>query len=129
MSQAVNKVILIGYLGRDPELRYTPNGARVARFSLATSEMRGSGENRREHTEWHTVAVWNRLAEIADSYLHRGSKVYVEGCLRHRSWQGWDGNKHQRSEILAERLLLLDPPPGVALAHEDEYAADGEDPY
>lgn len=129
MSQAVNKVILIGFLGRDPETRFTPRGSRVTRFSLATSEIWGSGEERREHTEWHTVAVWNRLAEVADAYLHRGSKVYIEGCLRNRRWQGRDGNARQRTEVLGERLLLLDPPPGVSLPAEDEFAEAGEYPF
>ena len=106
----VNKVILIGNLGADPEVRHLQNGASVANFRLATSETykdRQTGE-RREQTEWHNVVTWRGLAEITEKYLRKGSKVYVEGKLRTRQWQDKDGNTRYTTEIVADEMTMLD---------------------
>lgn len=105
----VNKVILIGNLGADPEVRHLQNGASVANFRLATSETykdRQTGE-RREQTEWHNVVAWRGLAEITEKYLRKGSKVYVEGKLRTRKWQDKDGQERYTTEIEAEEMKML----------------------
>ena len=110
----VNKVILIGNLGADPEVRHLQNGASVANFRLATSETykdRQTGE-RREQTEWHNVVAWRGLAEITEKYLRKGSKVYVEGKLRTRKWQDKDGQDRYTTEIQADEMTLLDRPAG-----------------
>ncbi|MBL7980582.1 MAG: single-stranded DNA-binding protein [Flavobacteriales bacterium] len=112
----VNKVILIGNLGADPEVRHLQNGASVANFRLATSETykdRQTGE-RREQTEWHNVVAWRGLAEITEKYLRKGSKVYVEGKLRTRKWQDKDGQDRYTTEIQADEMTLLDRPTGDA---------------
>ena len=106
----VNKVILIGNLGADPEIRHLQNGASVANFRLATSETykdRTTGE-RREQTEWHNVVAWRGLAEITEKYLLKGSKVYVEGKLRTRQWQDKDNNTRYTTEIVADEMTMLD---------------------
>ncbi len=106
----VNKVILIGNLGADPEIRHLQNGASVANFRLATSETykdKTTGE-RREQTEWHNVVAWRGLAEITEKYLRKGSKVYVEGKLRTRQWQDKDNNTRYTTEIVADEMTLLD---------------------
>ena len=107
----VNKVILIGNLGRDPELRYTSSGVPVATFTLATTEEwkdRNTG-NKQEHTEWHRIVAWRRLGEICGEYLHKGSKVYIEGKLRTRTWEDKDGNTRYTTEIVAQTLQILSP--------------------
>lgn len=108
---SVNKVILIGNLGRDPEVRYTPNGLAVANITLATTESwkdKQSGENQ-ERTEWHRVTMYSRLAEIAGEYLRKGSKVYVEGRLQTRKWQDkTTGQDRYTTEIIADSLQMLD---------------------
>jgi len=109
MARGINKVILIGNLGRDPETRYAQNGGAVTNFSVATSENwrdRASGEQQ-ERTEWHNVVCFQRLAEIAGEYLRKGSKVYIEGSLRTTSWEQ-DGQKRYRTEIMARELQMLD---------------------
>ena len=109
MARGINKVILVGNLGRDPETRYMPSGGAVTNVSVATSKQwrdRESGENK-ERTEWHRVVFFNKLAEIAGEYLKRGSKVYVEGELRTRDWER-DGQKHYRTEIVADEMQMLD---------------------
>ena len=111
MARGVNKVILIGNAGVDPELRYTPGGTAVSNFSIATNESwtDSSGE-RQERTEWHRIVVWGRLAEICNQYLRKGSKVYVEGRLQTRSWEGQDGVKRYTTEVVARDMQLLDSP-------------------
>ncbi len=107
----VNKVILIGNLGRDPELRYTPSGVPVATFTVATTEEwrdKNTGE-KQEHTEWHRIVAWRRLGEICGEYLHKGSKVYIEGKLRTRAWEDRDGNTRYTTEIVAQTLQILTP--------------------
>lgn len=110
MSRGVNKVILIGNLGSDPVIRYTPNGTAVAKISLATSDVwreKQSGELK-DRTEWHWVVFFNRLAEIVGQYLHKGSKVYVEGILRTRKWQDKNGIERYTTEIIANEMQMLD---------------------
>jgi len=110
MARGVNKVILIGNLGSDPEVRYTPNGSAVANVSLATSETwrdKQSGELQ-EKTEWHRVVFFNRLAEIVGQYLRKGSKIYVEGALRTRKWTDKAGTERYTTEIVAGEMHMLD---------------------
>ncbi len=108
--RGVNKVILIGRLGRDPELRYTTNGQPVANFTLATTEVRGSKDTeRQEYTEWHRIVAWGRLAEICGEYLSKGKMVYVEGALRTRSWDDKQGNKRWTTEIVSQTMQILSP--------------------
>lgn len=114
MARGVNKVILIGNLGQDPETRYMPSGGAVTNARLATSENwrdKQTGEQQ-ERTEWHQVVFFNRLAEIAGEYLKKGSKVYVEGSLRTRKWQGKDGQDRYTTEIVASEMQMLDSPRG-----------------
>lgn len=109
MARGINKVMLIGNLGRDPETRYAQSGSAVTRFSIATSESwkdKASGEMQ-ERTEWHNVVCFARLAEIAGEYLRKGSKVYIEGSLRTSSWEA-DGQKKYRTEVNARELQMLD---------------------
>ncbi len=111
----VNKVILIGNLGADPEIRHLQDGVSVANFNLATSEYfkdKNTGE-RREQTEWHRVVAWRRLAELTEKYLKKGSKVYIEGKLRTRKWEK-DGVDRYTTEIMADEMTLLDRPSGQA---------------
>jgi single-strand DNA-binding protein len=105
---SLNKAMLIGNLGRDPEVRSTADGTPVATFSLATGEswMDKSG-NRQERTEWHNIVAWNKLADIAKRYLAKGRQVYVEGRIRTREWDDRDGNKRRTTEILASQIVLL----------------------
>jgi single-strand DNA-binding protein len=104
----VNKVILIGNLGKDPELRYTPGGQPVASFSLATTE-RWSDKNgqRQDRTEWHNIVVWGKLAELANQYLKKGRSAYIEGRITNRSWDDKDGNKKYKTEIVASQIQFL----------------------
>ncbi len=110
MARGVNKVILIGNLGKDPEVRYMPSGGAVTNVTIATSESwkdKQSGEQQ-ERTEWHNVVFFNRLAEIAGEYLKKGSKVYVEGSLRTRKWQDKEGKDRYTTEIVAGEMQMLD---------------------
>lgn len=110
MARGVNKVILIGNCGGDPETRYMPSGGAVTNITLATSETwkdKQTGQPQ-ERTEWHRVVFFNRLAEIAGEYLRKGSKVYIEGSLRTRKWQGQDGQDRYTTEIVASEMQMLD---------------------
>jgi single-strand DNA-binding protein len=110
MARGINKVILIGNLGRDPQTRYTQGGAAVTNFSVATSESwkdRQTGEQQ-ERTEWHNVVCFARLGEIAGEYLRKGSKVYIEGRLQTRKWQDKDGNDRYTTEVVANDMQMLD---------------------
>lgn len=104
----LNKVILIGNLGRDPELRKTPSGTSVVSFSIATTE-RWTDKNgsRQDRTEWHNIVAWSRLAELAHQYLRKGRSVYIEGRITTRSWDDKDGNKKYKTEIVANQILFL----------------------
>jgi single-strand DNA-binding protein len=108
MAGSVNKVILIGRLGRDPEIKYTPSGAPVAKFSLATDEVfkDRAGEQQRR-TEWHNIVAWNKLAEICGEYLTKGKQVYIEGSIRSRQWEDQSGNKRTAYEIVAREMKML----------------------
>ncbi len=109
MSRGLNKVMIIGNLGRDPEMRYTPSGKPVTSFSVATTRTWVTADNeRREATEWFNVVAWRDLAEICNQYLTKGSKVYIEGRLQTRSWETPDGQKHFRTEIVADEMIVLD---------------------
>ena len=111
MPKCVNKVILVGNLGKDPEIKYTPSGVPVAKFSLATNErFKDKSGEFQEHTEWHNVIAWQRLAEIVGEYLTCGSKVYLEGKLQTSSWEDrQSGERKYRTEIVARELVLLGP--------------------
>ena len=105
---SVNKVILVGNLGRDAELRYTPGGAAVATLNLATTEVwNDKGVQRQEKTEWHRIVLWGKQAESLQEYLVKGKQIYVEGRLQTRQWDDKDGNKRYTTEIKADRITLL----------------------
>ena len=129
----VNKVILVGNLGSDPEVKTTPSGAEVANFSLATSESwtdKASGEKQTK-TEWHRLVLWRRLAEVAGQYLKKGAKIYVEGKLETRSWEDKEGQKRFTTEVVVHQLEMLggDRQEGSAQQHEQPapapYVASG----
>jgi len=108
MSRGLNKVMLIGRLGRDPEMRYTPSGRPVTTFSLATSRTWNTSEGeRRTETEWFNVVAWGSLAEICKQFLIKGQQVYVEGRLQTRHWEDTEGNKHSVTEIVANEMIML----------------------
>jgi single-strand DNA-binding protein len=105
---SVNKAILIGNLGNDPELRYTPSGQAVTGFRIATTDRwRDKDGQNQQRTEWHNIVAWGRQAEIANEYLKKGSPVYIEGRLQTRSWEDKDGNKRYITEIVTQRMQLL----------------------
>jgi single-strand DNA-binding protein len=104
----INKVILVGNLGADPEIRYTQGGTPVATFNIATTEnWRNKDGGKEEHTEWHRIVVWRKLAEVCGEYLNKGSKIYVEGKIRTRKWQDRDGNDRYTTEIEARDIQFL----------------------
>jgi single-strand DNA-binding protein len=107
---SLNKVMLIGNLGKDPEVRYTPAGVAVASFNLATSErFKNKSGEWEERTEWHRVTLWSKLAEIAGEYLAKGKTVYIEGRLQTRKWQDNSGNERYTTEIVGEKMQMLSP--------------------
>jgi single-strand DNA-binding protein len=117
----LNKVMIIGNVGTDPEMRYTANGRAVTSFRVATNRSFTTAEGeRREETEWFTVVTWQKLAEQCSQYLQKGRRVYVEGRLRTRSWDTPDGQRRFRTEVIADRVLFLDRAPGVPLPEEGE---------
>ena len=108
---SVNKAILVGNLGAEPEVRYTPSGKAVASFRLATSEQwTGKDGEKSEKTEWHRIVAWARLGEICGEYLHKGSQVYIEGRLQTRTWEDRAGNKRSTTEIVAQAMQMLGSP-------------------
>ena len=108
MSRGLNKVMIIGNLGRDPEMRYTPSGKPVTTFSVATSRTWNTSEGeKREETEWFNVVAWSSLAEICKQYLTKGQQVYIEGRLQTRRWDDQEGNKHTSIEIVANEMIIL----------------------
>ena len=133
MARGINKVILVGHLGADPETRYMPSGGAVTNVRLATSEAwkdKTSGEQQ-ERTEWHNVAFFGRLAEIAGEYLRKGSQVYVEGRLRTRKWQDREGHDRYTTEIIANEMQMLGGRPGAgapARSATSAQAANGPPP-
>jgi single-strand DNA-binding protein len=125
VARGLNKVLIIGNLGRDPEMRYTPSGKPVTSFSVAVS--RGwttSAGERREATEWFNVIAWGNLAEICNQYLRKGSRAYVEGRLQTRSWDDPDGQRHSRTEVVANEMMILDSRPSGS--EPDEFAYEEE---
>ena len=128
MARSVNKVILVGRLGKDPELKYTSSGTPFCRFSMATDDSwndKASGE-RQERTEWHNVVVWDRLAEICNQYLTKGKLVYIEGSLQTREWDDQDGNKRRTTEVRARDMVMLSSSgDGAGGGQRKAAAADG----
>lgn len=125
MADGLNKVMLIGNLGADPEMRYTANGSAMTTFRLAVSRTFRSPEGeRRDETEWFSVVTWAQLAETIGQHLRKGRKVYVEGRLQTRSWDGPDGQKRYRTEVVANQVLYLDPAGGGAAALPDDSGGD-----
>ena len=111
MTRDLNKVTIIGHVGREPEMRYTPSGRPVTSFSVAVRRTWTSAEGeRREETEWFNVVAWSNLAEICKTHLSKGSRVYVEGRLQTRGWEDDSGKKHFRTEVVANEMILLDSP-------------------
>ena len=142
VMSGVNKVILVGNLGRDPEMRYTPSGTAVANFTVATSErFTDKSGDKQERTEWHRIVAWGRLAEICNEYLRKGKQVYLEGRLQTREWEDKDGNKKYTTEIVAREMQMLGragdapmaapsgdaPEEGVAQAQAPAGGADDDD--
>ena len=115
MAGSVNKVILIGNLGKDPEVRHLENGAVVANFSIATSEtyMDKNTGQKVENTDWHDIVVWRGLAEVVEKYVKKGHKVYVEGKLKKRSWQDKEGITRYSTEVIADEMTMLSSPGGL----------------
>ena len=108
MANSVNKVILVGRLGKDPEVKYTQTGVPVARFTLATDESwKDTSGEKQQRTEWHNIVAWRKLAEICGQYLNKGKLVYVEGRLQTRSWEDKEGNKKYTTEIQADNMVML----------------------
>ena len=106
--RGLNKVMIIGQLGRDPEMRYTPSGRPVTSFSVSTTRSWTSGDgDRREETEWFNVVAWGNLAQICKQYLHKGQPVYAEGRLQTRGWEDQEGKKHFRTELVANEVIIL----------------------
>ena len=127
MARGVNKVILVGNLGKDPETRYMPSGSAVTNLRIATTEAwkdKQSGEQQ-ERTEWHAVAMFGRLAEIAAEYLRKGSQVYIEGKLRTRKWQDKEGKDRYTTEIVADEMQMLGSKGGGASAGAGAMAGAG----
>ncbi len=105
---SVNKIILVGHLGKDPEIKTIPSGAKVASFSMATTErFKDRDGQQQEKTEWHNVVAWDRLADICAEYLHKGKQVYLEGKIQTRKWQDKDGNDRYTTEIIASQMQML----------------------
>ena len=107
MASGVNKVILIGHAGRDAELRFTASGTSVAKFSLATTETWGKGEDRKSNTEWHNIVCWGNLANICGKYVTKGKLLYIEGKIKTQKWEDKDGNKRSNIDIVANVVNLL----------------------
>ncbi len=127
MSRSLNKVLLIGRLGREPEMRYTPSSRPVTTFSLATTRAWNSNGKRREETEWFNIVVWGQLAEICKQYLHKGQQVYIEGRLQTRTWESAEGKKNTSIEVVANEMIMLGDrssskePEDVEQSSEDEF--------
>jgi len=117
---SLNKVMLIGNVGTDPEMRFTPNGSSVTSFRIATNRVFTTSDGeRKQETEWFTVVAWRKLAENCNQFLTKGQRVYVEGSLRTRTWEGQDGQKRSRVEVIANRVLFLDKQAVAPLPSEE----------
>jgi len=130
MSRGLNKVMIIGHLGKDPEMRYTTSGKPVTTFSVATSRswVTSSGE-RRSETEWFNIVAWSSLAEICKQYLVKGRQVYIEGRLQSRRWEDDDGNNHSSVEIVANEMIILDQHKPSGNNPEKEDLGDDDFPF
>lgn len=127
MSRGLNKVMIIGNLGRDPEIRYTSGGKPFTTFSVATSRSWVTSDgDRREATEWFNVVAWGNLAEICNQYLRKASRVYVEGHLQTRNWEDQDGHRHSRTELVANEMLILDSRPNSAPRQSENQSSEDE---
>jgi single-strand DNA-binding protein len=128
---SVNKVILVGNVGRDPELRYTQSGQAVASFSVATNErFKDRDGNWKDRTEWHRIVAWARLAEVCGEYLRKGSPVYIEGRIQTRDWEDKEGNKRQTTEIVALTMQMLSrrgEGGGASMGGDDQSRGGGDD--
>jgi single-strand DNA-binding protein len=131
MSRGLNKVMIIGNLGRDPEMRYTPSGKPVTTFSVATSRTWSTSDGeKREETEWFNVVAWSSLAEICKQYLTKGQQVYIEGRLQTRHWDDQEGNKHTSVEIVANEMIILsERREGGEPSAESEAVSEEEFPF
>jgi single-strand DNA-binding protein len=126
-SASLNKVMIIGNLGGEPEMRFTPNGNPVTTFRVATNRVYNTPDGeRKEETEWFSVVTWSRLAENCNRFLTKGQRIYVEGRLHNRTWDGTDGQKHSRIEIIANNVIFLDR--RSATASTEEKADEGGEP-
>ena len=126
MSRGLNKVMIIGHLGREPEMRYTPSGRPVTSFNVATTRSWNSPDGeRREETEWFNVVAWGNLAEICKQYLNKGQQVYVEGRLQTRRWEDQEGKKHFTTEVVANEMIMLGERP---TRNSSESAAPSHEP-
>lgn len=128
MARGINKVIIVGNVGQDPEVKYMPSGGAVTSISVATSESwkdKNTGQQQ-ERTEWHKIVFYNKLAEIAGEYIKKGSKVYVEGSLRTRKWQAQDGSDRYTTEIIASEMQMLDSKPADGSAPQQRQAAPAQ---
>jgi single-strand DNA-binding protein len=131
MSRGLNKVLLIGRLGRNPEMRYTPSGRPVTTFSIATSRSWNTSDGeRRSETEWFNIVAWGSLAEICKQFLFKGQQVYIEGRLQTRRWEDSEGNKHSTTEVVTNEMIILGERRGeTESAQEDQSDQDDEFPF
>ncbi len=130
MSRTLNKVMLIGNVGKDPDIHFTPTGVKVAQFRMATTETWKDKEGAiQEHTDWHTIVAWRGLADVVEKLIHRGSRVYIEGKIQSRSFDDKEGHKRYVTEIVADNLLNLDSkkPEGVIANGETEHRSEESD--
>jgi len=127
-SASLNKVLLIGNLGGDPEMRFTPSGNPVTTFRIATNRVFNSADGeKKEETEWFTIVTWSRLAENCNQYLVKGQRIYVEGRLHTRTWDGQDGQKHSRVEVIASNVIFLDKKASPAAAEDKSFDTDTDE--
>lgn len=127
MSRGLNKLMIIGHLGRDPEMRYTPSGRPVTTFSVATTRSWHSADGERhEETEWFNVVAWGSLAEICNQHLRKGQQVYVEGRLQTRRWEDSEGNKHYTTELVAKEMIMLGDKRETYTADDHDDEGEGE---
>jgi len=130
MSRGLNKVMIIGNLGRDPEMRYTPSGRPVTTFSVATSRTWNTADGeKRVETEWFNIVAWSNLAEICKQYLTKGQQVYIEGRLQTRHWEDSDGNKHTSVEVVASEMIMLGERRDSESSELDEQIEEDEFPF
>jgi single-strand DNA-binding protein len=131
MSRGLNKVMIIGHLGRDPEMRYTPSGRPVTTYTVATSRSWNTADGERHtETEWFNVVAWGTLAEICKQYLSKGQQVYIEGRLQTRHWEDKEGNKHSSTEVVANEMIMLgDRREGNQASEEADLEEEDEFPF